>query len=483
MTAMRPLVVKEFRALFPLWLGCLVTLCAYPLTDNNELQMIAVLAFALGPVALGAHAIGHEYSYKTMGLLLALPIERRRLLMVKLFVTAAMIAVLTAAAWPLVLIHVQPRPALPVVLLPLFGGLFVAPWLTMVARNQLAGGVFTIGIAGSTFVALEFVSGDGFGGGSAEEAARLVVVARILIAFSALAAMFAWRAFMRLESTESAGPDLHLPRVSARFDRDRPGTRQASPVWLLIRKELRLQQMSLVLAAFYALAWVMLLARFPDASVEDRQRATMIFGPVTLIYFWGLSSLIGALASAEERQFGVLESQQLLPMAAWRQWLVKASVAIGLSVVLTVLLPRVLIEIGGRFGLLLSGHVPGIAATALIVTVVTAGGLYVSSISGSGIKAAALVFPFLLGASWLLGVVGRAIASSGILARSSVATGIDDLSLQIAAVGFTVLLLVFGAQNHRSSERSIRHIAGQLGGAAALIVIGIPLITVILLAI
>ena len=48
---------------------------------------------------------------------------------------------------------------------------------------------------------------------------------------------------------------------------------------------------------------------------------------------------IAFVASAEERQLGTLTSQQLLPMAAWKLWAIKAGPALALALLLSILFP------------------------------------------------------------------------------------------------------------------------------------------------
>src|SRR5207245_9327510 len=92
----------------------------------------------------------HEYSHHTLVLLLSQPVRRERVLLVKLGVLAAMLLALSAVARPVVFQHIRAPESekLAAFVLPVVGGLFVAPWLTMVCRNPLAGAVFTIVIPG-----------------------------------------------------------------------------------------------------------------------------------------------------------------------------------------------------------------------------------------------------------------------------------------------------------------------------------------------
>ena len=56
---------------------------------------MGLLGFAFGSVALGAQSFGHEYSHRTLGLLLSQPVDRRRLFFYKLAVLSVMLVTLT----------------------------------------------------------------------------------------------------------------------------------------------------------------------------------------------------------------------------------------------------------------------------------------------------------------------------------------------------------------------------------------------------
>ena len=97
----------------------------------------------------------------------------------------------------------------------------------------------------------------------------------------------------------------------------------------------------------------------------------------------------------------------------------------------------------------------------------TASGLYVSSLSSSGVRALAAVFPFLV-ATYLLWefIVTR--------------TNVRGHALYLVAFAFVAVLLFFAGINHRRADRSLMRVLWQLGSAAALLVVGIPLLTAIL---
>ena len=110
-----------------------------------------MIVYAVGTVALGALSIGHEYTNRTLTLLLSLPVDRRRLYLVKLGVLIPMLVALAALASRPARTRraLDPAGAAPILLLAVACGLFLAPWLTMVCRSPLAGIVFALAIPGA----------------------------------------------------------------------------------------------------------------------------------------------------------------------------------------------------------------------------------------------------------------------------------------------------------------------------------------------
>ena len=184
-----------------------------------------------------------------------------------------------------------------------------------------------------------------------------------------------WPTFRRLESIDGPGAQIEAPQWFSAAAR--PGADH--PVWALVKKELHLQQMTFIVVLIYIAGWAALsIAGRGNPDLED------VVIPLTIIYLGLLSILIGSLASAEERQFGTIEWQMLAPTAAWRQWAVKAGVAIGLALLLGGALPVVLnlIHIGG-----LDSRATDIGrGTMVVVVLITVSSLYVASRLRNGIK-------------------------------------------------------------------------------------------------
>jgi len=121
---------------------------------------------------------------------------------------------------------------------------------------------------------------------------------------------------------------------------------------------------------------------------------------------------------------------------------------------------------------------------AVVIVLLTAGSIYVSSLSSSGVRAMVLMLPIGVAVElWIRTVAsamrlgtstlaGRYMADivTGVAATRAVDPG--DIILFTArafALTLTPLLLWFGFVNHTSSERSVRRIVAQ-GASIALII-------------
>jgi hypothetical protein len=455
-----PAVNKEIRALLPTWIASMAAVGLASMGSTYGIHGAGVLAYALGSVALGALSIGHEYAHGTLALLLCQPASRGRLLAVKLGVLTVMLLTLGAVAWTILL---NPRGHLPgfVLFLPV-GALLIAPWMSMLCRGSLASIVFTISVTGSMWMVAELltIAVFGFDSGDIPEAARfMVIVLRCEVAgLCAVAAISTWRMFMRLEVIEGRDAEIQLPRwLRGRTDAMAAGpetARDRHPLWLLVKKELRLQQMSFVVGGLGILEWVTVTA----IRQVVPSFAGPPFGAVTFLVSGMLALLIGSLASAEERQLGTLEWQVLLPVAAWRQWIVKTGIVVGLVMLLAIALPALLMYIGpSEDDIRLNQWFAG-AAVVLAV-----GSLYVSSLCSSGVRALVISMPATLGVFVLGGWLGGHGAFLGFHA--------SPMPFVVLSSVVLALMLWFGLENHRSAERSTRRAAVQalcMSGCVAL---------------
>lgn len=476
-TALLPLgVSKEARALALPWLACIACIVAPRVIDvPHLLKGISVPAYFLGAAAVGALSVGREYTDRTLSLLLTLPARRERLIAVKLGVLAAMLLTLWAVADWLVFdaddLNRSDRQVFS--LLPVLCGLFLAPWLTMVCRNPIAGTVFSLTIPGALMALGEVIGTAKYGGGPVAEAFRMAFTWYGTLGLCAIGGVMGWRMFIRLEApadNDGAGQDVRLPQwLQSRGSADSAATQftRRSAVWLLVQKELHLQQLSIALAALYVLGW---LCGTAVTAVDPDSRFGYAFATVTLLYAGLLPMLIGASASAGERQIGVLESQLLLPMVAWKQWAVKVGMVFGLAIVLALGLPAALFSLNRLILATDPVTFSTLQSAVLIVLALSSGSLYVSSLCGSGLWALLMSLPATLGfvvflnaaLSW---VHMRSMAMwlfSRILPAHVGLGWFDPIRIvQMAAlllqVGFIFVLLRMALTNHRSADRRRGH--------------------------
>ena len=479
-------VTKEIRALLPTWLACMTTIGAATIfTSGRALTVVTqatvvsagVLAYILGCAALGALSIGHEYSNRTLPLLLSLPASRRRLFTVKLTVLTAMLLGLSVLAMVGVLERLLRgglSDAVVVGLLSFLGGLFLAPWLTMVCRNPLAGAVFAIAIEGSMLAVGELVAILTYGASLAHsgdaDRVKLAVASWGMLLICAAAAVASWRMFMRLEAIDGRDSHIRLPHwLRGPATLAAPGVargRGVHPMWWLARKELHLQQLTFVVAGIYLLGWIAILRRGAVLGGTLDQPLLM-----WTVMFGGVEALLsGSLASAEERQFGTLEAQVLLPMATAKQWAVKAGVALGLTLSLAVGLPFLLASLSPTAGGLRVNF--SFVGTLFILTV---GSLYVSSLCTSGVKALLLSLP---GSALIFGLVSffTWVSQAQAVVRVRHAAELSMwLSLGLA-VGFLAMLLWFAMRNHRSGERGVSRVWPQAIWMAGYLLMGVSVV-------
>ena len=432
------LIVKEGRALAPIWLGAAVTIVA---GTKAGMLMGSLLAFILGAAALGVFSIGHEYANRTLTSLLAQPLSRSRLLLSKLVVLAPLLVLLSVVAGLVLLradgsermlggaaepprfgfgaLAAQPvdvalvsRWRLAIVVLTPLLGLCVAPWLTMVFRNVTAGLVFTLAIPASLWIAgqiaraasvnFDFVDlevGSPFGYEPA-----LVLMTIGVLAVSAVAAVHGRALFVGLEALDS--PRDLLPSMVKRrplagnteVTSQRRGVRRRGPLLLFVQKEVRLYGLTFALAILYVIGWSALwLAGAASYLADDT------FQILAAMYGLFIALLVGAISIAEERALGTADTQSLQPWPRWKQALSKLSTVVLISLLLGLAIPvglealLPLIEgsrgVGpdlGTFRFMLPNPLNGTVATMLLAAVFSC---YVSSLCVGGLRALMAALP------------------------------------------------------------------------------------------
>jgi hypothetical protein len=260
---------------------------------------------------------------------------------------------------------------------------------------------------------------------------------------------------MRLEAIDGRGPEVRMPPmlrrwIAATFGTSAQRRRTKQPVWLLVKKELHLQQMTFAVAGVWLVFFIgqsVLTPLMPGFKGLPLPVVSILFGAV-------LAMVIGSLAGAEERQLGTLEWQALLPMPARRQWAVKVGTVFALAALMSFGLPIVLA--GGDVGIS-AWHVG-------VIVFLTTGSLYVSSLCRTTLRGLIVSGPMVLAVSVLLLQIATAY---GPLPGAPI----------VPPAGLVVILLLrFAFENHRLARQSAGRviqqalwIAGCVAASAALV--------------
>ena len=478
--ALRIRLLKETRALLPAWAASAAAVALAGTAAHPLMLTLATLAFAFGTIALGAQCLGHEYTYRTLGSLLAQPVNRHRLLLTKLAVLGVLVVPLGALATRVFAARATtPRDAEAtqmLVLLVLACSLLLAPVLTLLTRSVLGGAVFAMAVPGIAMITAELLAYVRYGAvdGPGPQALKLTLFSWTVLVACVAGAGMTWRVFSRLEVVEGPGQDISFPSLLPwRRDRgsDAPASSERHPIWLTFLKELRLQSMTFVIAGAYIAVWmlVMVLRRlYPDF-------VGLPLVPLSIMYMLMLAIVTGALAAAEERQFGTLQSHLLLPMAVWQQWLVKAATVLIVALLIGAAVPAALSAVSGTppdRPLPLRAWEPLTAA----VVVLSMSSLYVSSLCSSGVRAVIFSMPVIgVSAAWIQVLVGIALRIRGAGNRAPI------LGPRVAVYYFGAALVVFllrlGYLNYRHTGKRRADLALQFASIATLLTAGALFVT------
>jgi len=266
-----------------------------------------------------------------------------------------------------------------------------------------------------------------------------------------------WRLFMRLEAIEGRGLELHLPAWLFKPRVHLAAARSARSVWQqMLGKELHLQQMTFVVSGLYVAAWLAVVL-VGESLFPTRRAGYMTVA--TLLHAGAIPLLAGSLASAEERQLGTLGWQVLLPIAAWRQWAVKAAVVLVLSLGLAIGVPAILYALFASGAELVRFGWPPAAAIAAVATV----SLYASSLSTNGVRA--------LLASAIVGVVFFATMNVSWMPLAWDLPNAAWAVLYAASAAVFAWLLWLGMKNHGSAERGAKRVLKQVAALGAVAVV------------
>jgi ABC-type transport system involved in multi-copper enzyme maturation permease subunit len=476
------MIEKDFRALVPVWLAAVASVALSHAAGRNW-EWLGVAAYLLGAPAVPAFVFGHEYTHRTIGTLLTLPVARWRIWLSKMVLAVLLVAPLTGVA-----MYVGPLRGggdarmveIALFTLTTLAGICLASWFTMLTRSPLAGTVFTVSLAGVLTLIGAWIGARLYGYTKNVDHFQVLFMWATLVPLCAFGLVLGWRTFADLEAPDghAAAVHLELPRASAVAT---SSLTRRHPLVLLAFKELRLQQLAWTLALIYALLYIGL-----GIWRRGTQEADTLAQALTMFFAAAMAIVLGAVTTAEERQLGAHDANLLQPIPAWHQWTVKAGTALVSAVILTIVLPVVLVTV------MPPEHMEGFSRRGLIqphmiwlVAFVVAVSIYISALSQTTMRALVLTIAVLLLAAAFFQRVIITVAELAWRATHN-AVGLpvvwpwltrnQQFALSSAfIVGLLVMILSFAAVNHRRADRGLVRIALQVAAVALVAVAGFAL--------
>jgi ABC-type transport system involved in multi-copper enzyme maturation permease subunit/alpha-tubulin suppressor-like RCC1 family protein len=342
---MNALIAKEMRLLLPAY-GMALVLAVIPVwllgTFDNQPVADTIWLFWLGAVLLALSTFGREFGLNTFPLLLAQPLERRRIWWTKTVVLAGAMATVLAA-WYLscaACVYVGPdRTGSPDMLILVGTAAVVAftggLWTTLLLRQGVAAFWFTMLVPGAIMVAIGMNGGEN----------RTILAA--MIVYSVAGFLWAWRLFLRAQEVGWTGGIVNLSgwwRAAAAASR--PSLRVRRPLAALCWKELQLHQIGLAgMGCLFGLHLGVVALRHA-ALGSTMSSALEVFGGI-----WLIVPLVAASSSvAEERKLGTLDAHLCLPISSRVQFAVKLLFVLVLGGLLSAVLLWTAEGIGGAIG-------------------------------------------------------------------------------------------------------------------------------------
>lgn len=353
-------LAKEARALLPFWAAMAGLMVAPFLFRTAEPMKLSMPAYWFGCLLLGAVSFGQEFQHRTMSLLLAHPVSRRRLWWEKMFALAAaqlglmllMVLLVPKEAdlfhWWNYFAHPNWYPdfhywinvflyqSKGIICAPILG-FSTGPLLTLIVRSTIGGLAFSFLLPGAfVLVAAPLFPAPAFD--YFEYPLAIINVVFVGGIYSGASFLLGCRRFQNLEDIHGHGPELSLP---AALTRSFAGFTE----WLtlnhggalgqLVRKEVRLHLPAFVVAGMLVGLWLLLLVVVvlrPDVSKAFLMLPSILLG-------LGIPVIAGIVSTAEERSLGLLDWHLTLPVSARRQWFIKVLVALGVNGVLGLMVP------------------------------------------------------------------------------------------------------------------------------------------------
>ncbi|MGD0814369.1 MAG: hypothetical protein ABSA83_12250 [Verrucomicrobiota bacterium] len=344
---MNPLIRKETRLLLPAWMAALVaaTMPLWPWVKSHDGLWPGCFAAAM--LALALSPFGQEMSHGTFGLLLVQPEDRRRFWRIKTGLLAvAMVSawmLLTLCLWSLLstrFLFVRWFEGSALLMLAAFSG---GLWSTLLLREMVPALLCTlivpIMIGTATMMTVSHWTKDGIDPSP-------TILFCVWAAYGVAGFWWARRLFLRAQDVAWTGGQITLtvrgvPLRWLAFEFEGGQNRWTA----LVKKELQLQEITMVLIPFLALLYLAGLALLHLAP--HRIPKEVVLGGIPAMWLAVVPLVIGCVAVAEERRLNTLEGLLCLPISRRSQFAVKLGVALALGIVLGGIIPWFLLGLGG----------------------------------------------------------------------------------------------------------------------------------------
>jgi hypothetical protein len=284
----------------------------------------ALTAFVVGTAVLVALPFGAEFQQRTLALVLSQPLGRARVWLEKWGVLLAVLTVLAAVQFAAAGAagdgRVGVREGTFVLALACSGFLW-----TLVAGSTIGGAAFSLAALAIVEMTSSFVTSR-LTGLDLNPFATHPALVGVRLAYSVVTLWLGWRLFAKFElqaQGESTGvvPMALLEAIPAL--RCRPTGALAN----LVRKELRLHQPTVLIAALFALCWLgamLLFSMTPDRPVA----ADVVFTTLFISYVPLVLVVCGTISIGEETTLGIRAWSLTLPVSSMTQWAVKLAVVL-----------------------------------------------------------------------------------------------------------------------------------------------------------
>jgi hypothetical protein len=460
-------LMKETRELLPIFVGTLLLIVVPYLIWHHDAEPFGYIALGLGCAVLGACAFGNEFQHRTLALLLSQPIARSVLWREKMLILGASMAacVVVSAACLQVYspgLNLAGPLILALIALCAYCG---APYWTLVSRYGFGGmaGAMSVPtlLMGLTALVTWWLFDD--------EVVEQISASVILIPYCAVVFWGGYGEFKRLEDYDRTTRELTLPAsLEAALARPlaRVSSRVRGPFGSLLKKELRLQQVSFLLAGVFFLIAVVGFCLIPIYLPA----AEGTLGGDCAFFVLILPLVAGAMAVAEEKGWDLAEWHLTLPPSALQQWSAKMLAALTTSLALGLLLPAAMFLAGAAM-IKLHGSSPsfpsafGLVPWMLGQLLLTSVAMYAASFSKSTLRAILGALGMMIASSWLALLIGTWLAKTFGLSGLSHHDGKASLVLPVLLAGLVLLLCLtqwFAWRNFRNPGAPVHRLAIQL---------------------